>query len=85
MTNQNGVLIRSLLQKELHFEDKVVLEQMKNAGMLQMIHMNKSGYGAKYTFTVGAPRRGRGLHGSARQETFVYRMFFFFSLKHILS
>ncbi|KAF6733988.1 Unconventional myosin-IXb [Oryzias melastigma] len=38
-------------KKELHFEDKVVLEQMKNAGMLQMIHMNKSGYGAKYTFT----------------------------------
>ncbi|RVE62098.1 hypothetical protein OJAV_G00177130 [Oryzias javanicus] len=38
-------------KKELHFEDDVVLEQIKNAGMLQMIHMNKSGYGAKYTFT----------------------------------
>ncbi|XP_011485402.1 unconventional myosin-IXb isoform X2 [Oryzias latipes] len=46
------VCLRSNNQKkELHFEDKLVLEQIRNAGMLHMIRMNKSGYGAKYTFT----------------------------------
>lgn len=43
----------SLLQKELHFDDELVLQQIKNTGILQMIHIQKSGYSAKYTFKVG--------------------------------
>ncbi|XP_042353404.1 unconventional myosin-IXb [Plectropomus leopardus] len=37
-------------KKELHFDDEVVLQQIKHTGILQMVHMQKSGYSAKYTF-----------------------------------
>ncbi|XP_028282689.1 unconventional myosin-IXb isoform X2 [Parambassis ranga] len=37
-------------KKELHFDDELVLKQIRYTGLLQMIHMQKSGYGAKYTF-----------------------------------
>uniref|UniRef100_A0A096MDT4 Uncharacterized protein n=1 Tax=Poecilia formosa TaxID=48698 RepID=A0A096MDT4_POEFO len=37
-------------KKQLHFDDEVVLNQIKYTGILQMIHMQKSSYKAKYTF-----------------------------------
>ncbi|XP_074545706.1 unconventional myosin-IXb [Halichoeres trimaculatus] len=37
-------------KKELHFDDELVLQQIKNTGILQMVHIQKSGYSAKYTF-----------------------------------
>ncbi|XP_070397713.1 unconventional myosin-IXb isoform X3 [Nothobranchius furzeri] len=36
-------------KRELHFDDDVVLKQIKYTGLLQMIDMQKSGYRAKYT------------------------------------
>ncbi|XP_023281158.1 unconventional myosin-IXb-like isoform X1 [Seriola lalandi dorsalis] len=36
--------------KELHFDDELVLQQIRYTGMLQMVHIQKSGYSAKYTF-----------------------------------
>ncbi|KAG7229082.1 hypothetical protein INR49_013201, partial [Caranx melampygus] len=36
--------------KELHFDDEIVLQQIRYTGMLQMVHIQKSGYSAKYTF-----------------------------------
>lgn len=41
------------LQKELHFDDEHVLQQIKYTGIRQMVHIQKSGYSAKYTFEVG--------------------------------
>lgn len=41
------------LQKELHFDDKLVLQQIKYTGILQMVQMQRAGYSAKYTFEVG--------------------------------
>ncbi|XP_029309777.1 unconventional myosin-IXb isoform X2 [Cottoperca gobio] len=37
-------------KKELHFDDELVLRQIKYTGILQMVHIQKSGYSAKYTF-----------------------------------
>uniref|UniRef100_A0A3Q2P762 Myosin IXb n=1 Tax=Fundulus heteroclitus TaxID=8078 RepID=A0A3Q2P762_FUNHE len=37
-------------KKQLHFDDKVVLNQIRYTGILQMIHMQKSSYEVKYTF-----------------------------------
>ncbi|KAF7661877.1 hypothetical protein LDENG_00252380 [Lucifuga dentata] len=37
-------------KKELHFDDELVLQQIKYTGMLQMVQIQKSGYSAKYTF-----------------------------------
>ncbi|KAM7379577.1 hypothetical protein PAMP_005123 [Pampus punctatissimus] len=37
-------------KKELHFDDELVLQQIKHTGLLQMVHIQKSGYSAKYTF-----------------------------------
>ncbi|XP_076601855.1 unconventional myosin-IXb isoform X3 [Chaetodon auriga] len=43
--------IRSNVEKkELHFDDELVLQQIKYMGILQMVHIQKSGYSAKYTF-----------------------------------
>uniref|UniRef100_A0A665TPJ3 Myosin IXb n=1 Tax=Echeneis naucrates TaxID=173247 RepID=A0A665TPJ3_ECHNA len=36
--------------KEHHFDDELVLQQIRHTGMLQMVHIQKSGYSAKYTF-----------------------------------
>lgn len=41
------------LQKELHFDDELVLQQIKYTGILQMVNIQKSGYSATYTFKVG--------------------------------
>ncbi|CAJ1072681.1 unconventional myosin-IXb-like isoform X1 [Xyrichtys novacula] len=37
-------------KKELLFDDELVLQQIKYTGLLQMVHIQKSGYSAKYTF-----------------------------------
>ncbi|XP_008274023.1 unconventional myosin-IXb isoform X2 [Stegastes partitus] len=37
-------------KKEMQFDDELVLNQIKYTGILQMIHIQKSGYSAKYTF-----------------------------------
>ncbi|MEQ2231408.1 hypothetical protein ILYODFUR_000086 [Ilyodon furcidens] len=37
-------------KKQLHFDDEVVLNQIKCTGILQMIHMQRSSFKAKYTF-----------------------------------
>ncbi|XP_068593676.1 unconventional myosin-IXb isoform X2 [Cebidichthys violaceus] len=42
--------VRSNAEKELHFDDELVLQQIKYQGILQMVHIQKSGYSAKYTF-----------------------------------
>ncbi|TWW73671.1 Unconventional myosin-IXb [Takifugu flavidus] len=38
------------VQKELHFDSELVLQQIKHMGITQMVHIQKSGYSAKYTF-----------------------------------
>lgn len=43
----------NVLQKELHFDSELVLQQLKHMGITQMVHIQKSGYSAKYTFKVG--------------------------------
>nr|XP_046264659.1 unconventional myosin-IXb isoform X2 [Scatophagus argus] len=37
-------------KKELHFDDELVLQQIKYTGILQMVHMQKCAYSAKYSF-----------------------------------
>lgn len=37
-------------KKELHFDEELVLQQIRHMGLLQMVHIQKSGYSAKYTF-----------------------------------
>uniref|UniRef100_UPI0037E73108 unconventional myosin-IXb isoform X2 n=1 Tax=Semicossyphus pulcher TaxID=241346 RepID=UPI0037E73108 len=37
-------------KEELHFDDELVLQQIKYTGILQIVHVQKSGYSAKYTF-----------------------------------
>ncbi|XP_074507892.1 unconventional myosin-IXb isoform X2 [Sebastes fasciatus] len=37
-------------KKQLHFDDELVLQQIKYTGILQMVDIQKSGYSAKYTF-----------------------------------
>ncbi|KAL6104021.1 uncharacterized protein ACO6RY_13840 [Pungitius sinensis] len=38
------------VKKDLHFDAEVVLQQIKYQGLLQMVHIKKSGFSAKYTF-----------------------------------
>lgn len=45
-------LMFTSLQKELHFDDELVLQQIKHTGILQVVHIQKSGYTAKYSFKV---------------------------------
>lgn len=40
------------LQKELQFDDELVLQQIRYTGLMQMVQVQKSGYSAKYTFKV---------------------------------
>ncbi|XP_053738996.1 unconventional myosin-IXb isoform X1 [Synchiropus splendidus] len=37
-------------KKELHFDDKLVLRQIKYTGLLQMVQIQKAGYSANYSF-----------------------------------
>ncbi|XP_040910848.1 unconventional myosin-IXb isoform X2 [Toxotes jaculatrix] len=37
-------------KKELHFDDELVLRQIRYTDMLQLVHIQKSGYSARYTF-----------------------------------
>lgn len=41
------------LQKELCFDDELVLQQLRYTGMLETVRIRRSGYSAKYTFQVG--------------------------------
>lgn len=43
------------LQKELCFDDELVLQQLRYTGMLETVRIRRSGYSAKYTFQVGHP------------------------------
>lgn len=36
----------------MYFDDEVVLQQIKHTGILQIVHIQKSGYTAKYSFKV---------------------------------
>lgn len=42
-------------QKELCFDDELVLQQLRYTGMLETVRIRRSGYSAKYTFQVGRP------------------------------
>lgn len=42
-------------QKELCFDEELVLQQLRYTGMLETVRIRRSGYSAKYTFQVGAP------------------------------
>ncbi|XP_043110120.1 unconventional myosin-IXb isoform X2 [Puntigrus tetrazona] len=37
-------------KKEMHFDDALVLQQLRYTGMLQTVRIRRSGYGAKFTF-----------------------------------
>lgn len=39
-------------QKELCFDDELVLQQLRYTGMLETVRIRRSGYSAKYTFQV---------------------------------
>lgn len=41
------------LQKELCFDDELVMQQLRYTGMLETVRIRRSGYSAKYTFQVG--------------------------------
>ncbi|XP_043990596.1 unconventional myosin-IXb [Gambusia affinis] len=60
-------------KKQLHFDDKLVLKQIKYTGILQMIHMQKSSYKAKYTFKEFVEKFGillpKGMTGSPQEIT----------------
>lgn len=43
----------NVLQKELHFDGELVLQQIKQMGITQMVHIQRSGYSVNYTFKVG--------------------------------
>ncbi|XP_051555562.1 unconventional myosin-IXb-like isoform X2 [Myxocyprinus asiaticus] len=37
-------------KREMHFDDGIVLQQLRYTGMLQTVRIRRSGYGAKFTF-----------------------------------
>ncbi|XP_051554437.1 unconventional myosin-IXb isoform X4 [Myxocyprinus asiaticus] len=37
-------------KREMHFDDSLVLQQLRYTGMLQTVRIRRSGYGAKFTF-----------------------------------
>lgn len=39
-------------QKELCFDEELVLQQLRYTGMLETVRIRRSGYSAKYTFQV---------------------------------
>lgn len=41
-----------LLQKEMLFDESLVLQQLRYTGMLETVRIRRSGYSAKYTFQV---------------------------------
>lgn len=40
-------------QKEMCFDEALILQQLRYTGMLETVRIRRSGYGAKYTFQVG--------------------------------
>lgn len=63
------------LQKELHFDDELVLQQIKHTGLLQIVHIQKSGYSAKYSFKVGSRLVKRMFFSICRMFFHHYRLF----------
>ncbi|KAB0406648.1 hypothetical protein E2I00_018654, partial [Balaenoptera physalus] len=53
-----------LFQKELCFDDELVLQQLRYTGMLETVRIRRSGYSAKYTFQVGCSRAHAWLPGT---------------------
>ena len=51
-------------QKELCFDDELVLQQLRYTGMLETVRIRRSGYSAKYTFQVGYTRARVWLSGT---------------------
>lgn len=41
-----------VLQKEMLFDESLVLQQLRYTGMLETVRIRRSGYSAKYTFQV---------------------------------
>ena len=59
-------------QKELCFDDELVLQQLRYTGMLETVRIRRSGYSAKYTFQVGhvhARVRLSGTRATSRENT----------------
>lgn len=71
MNNVPSDLILTPLQKELHFDDELVLQQIKHTGILQIVRIQKSGYTAKYSFKVCS-------HVVKRELYFIYIYVFLF-------
>lgn len=71
MNNVPSDLILTPLQKELHFDDELVLQQIKHTGILQIVCIQKSGYTAKYSFKVCS-------HVVKRELYFIYMYLFLF-------
>ncbi|KAG7259895.1 hypothetical protein CRUP_024063, partial [Coryphaenoides rupestris] len=56
-------------KKEMHFDDELVLRQIKYSGMLEMVRIQKAGFGAKYTFEVFLKESERQhLHDTLNRE-----------------
>lgn len=48
-----ALMVHIPFQKELCFDDELVLQQLRYTGMLETVRIRRSGYSAKYTFQVG--------------------------------
>lgn len=48
-----GLIACIPFQKELCFDEELVLQQLRYTGMLETVRIRRSGYSAKYTFQVG--------------------------------
>lgn len=46
------MLTADLFQKEMLFDESLVLQQLRYTGMLETVRIRRSGYSAKYTFQV---------------------------------
>ncbi len=40
------------VQKEMCFDEALIVQQLRYTGMLETVRIRRSGYGAKYTFQV---------------------------------
>lgn len=45
-------VLADVLQKEMLFDESLVLQQLRYTGMLETVRIRRSGYSAKYTFQV---------------------------------
>lgn len=47
-----GVISVCDMQKEMCFNEALIVQQLRYTGMLETVRIRRSGYGAKYTFQV---------------------------------